>query len=177
MLKLPFQYSDLYSRYCPRLVREFVPLYGTTEYSGPADNPTILAWAKEIGIAYSDDSIPWCGLGMAVVAKRAQWTYMPGNNPLWAENWLSWENKAPTPMLGDVLVFSRPGGNHVGVYIGEDAVCYHVLAANQGDAVSIRRLSKSRLRGARRPRWKVQQPASVKKVYRSAYGSISINES
>jgi hypothetical protein len=38
------------------------------------------------------------------------------------------------------------------------------------------RLAKSRLTQARRTAWKVAQPASVRKVYLEAKGTISINE-
>ena len=57
----------------PRMVAEARKLYGTIEARGPADNPVILGWAKELGLAkvYNHDEIPWCGLFVAVVAKRA----------------------------------------------------------------------------------------------------------
>ena len=55
----------------PRMLQETRKLYGTFEASGPADNPIILGWAQETGLArvYNDDVIAWCGLFMAVVAK------------------------------------------------------------------------------------------------------------
>lgn len=57
----------------PRMLQEARKLFGTKEVAGPADNPLILGWAKEVGLAksYNYDAIPWCGLFMAVVAKRA----------------------------------------------------------------------------------------------------------
>ena len=36
-------------------------------------------------------------------------------------------------MLGDILTFKRNGGGHVGLYVGEDKDCYHVLGGNQGN--------------------------------------------
>jgi len=60
----------------PRIVREALALYGTMEDTTSKSNPVILNWAKEVGgdvSWYNNDSIPWCGLAMAVFAKRANW--------------------------------------------------------------------------------------------------------
>lgn len=55
----------------PRMVAEARKLYGIAEVQGSGDNPVILAWAKELGLAkiYNHDEIPWCGLFVAIVAK------------------------------------------------------------------------------------------------------------
>ena len=71
---LPSQYAWLTKLSpLPRMIEEALKLYGTTEVSGSRNNPQILAWADEVGLeaVYTADSIPWCGLFMAVVAKRA----------------------------------------------------------------------------------------------------------
>lgn len=127
---------------------EALNLFGVSEKEGDADNPEILKWAKEIGYKneYTHDSIPWCGLFVAVVAKRAGKS-LP-NNPLWARNWSHW-GAVCAPELGAVLVFSRGTGGHVGLYVGEDNHCFHVLGGNQGDSVCITRIEKSRLIAAR----------------------------
>lgn len=163
----------------PRLIREARALYGTLETPGVASNPTIMAWAKEVGLAkaYSDDSVPWCGLFAALVAHRAGWP--PVEAPLWARNWSKF-GRAVTPKeasLGDVLVFQRPGGGgHVGFYVGHDAGYYHVLGGNQSDAVTITRIAKSRCIAVRRPKWRVAQPAGVKPYPLAASGAVSSNE-
>jgi hypothetical protein len=48
----------------PRTLQEARKLFGTKEVAGSANNPVILGWAKEVGLAksYNDDAIPWCGL-------------------------------------------------------------------------------------------------------------------
>lgn len=82
-----------------------------------------------------------------------------------------------TPMLGDVLVFARGRvSGHVGVYVGEDATAYHVIGGNQGDSVSIKRIARSRLLGARRCPWRVNQPSNVRRVQLAASGAVSANE-
>ena len=73
----------------PRMVAEARKLYGITEVQGSGDNPVILGWAKELGLAkiYNHDEIPWCGLFVAIVAKRAG-KALPAQ-PLWARSWVN----------------------------------------------------------------------------------------
>lgn len=174
-INLPSQYLWLLDEQGPKMLLEFLRLYGTKEVIGTGDNPEILSWAKEIGVErdYRADSIPWCGLFMGVIAKRAGKPVVP--QPLWARNWLHWGNEVKEAMLGDVLVYQRPTGGHVGIYIGEDDVCYHTGGGNQGDQVSIVRILKSRCLGIRRPKY-TQQPANVRKIVLAVDGDISENE-
>lgn len=165
-------------RGAPKTILEARALYGTLEAPGAGDNPIIMGWAKEVGLrsAYSHDSVPWCGLFAAVVAQRAGWE--PVKDPLWARNWANF-GRAVTPKdagLGDVLVFVRDGGGHVGFYVGHDAGYYHVLGGNQSDAVTITRIAKGRCIAVRRPRWKVSQPEGVKPCPLAASGAVSKNE-
>ncbi len=115
---LPSRYAWLAREPGPKMIVEALKLFGTMEKPGAANNPTIVAWAKEVGgevaDVYKADSIPWCGLFMAVVAKRAG--KEPPKHPLWALSWSAFGAKAPAPALGDVLVFVRSGGGHVGLY-------------------------------------------------------------
>lgn len=80
------------------------------------------------------------------------------------------------PELGNVLVFSRKGGGHVGVYVAEDATAYHVLGGNQGDIVSIKRVAKSRLIAARECPWRISKPANIRGIKMTAAGPLSLNE-
>lgn len=166
----------------PKMLLEALKLLDIAEFSGAPDNPVILAWAKEVGGKvkrfYTKDSIPWCGLFMAVVAQRGAKT-LPVD-PLWALNWASFGKAVEQPMLGDVLVFVRrtPEGTkagHVALYVGEDDTCYHILGGNQADKVCIVRKEKSLLHAARRPNYKVQ-PANVRRVVLDASGGVSTNE-
>lgn len=172
---LPARYAWLDKEPGPKMLVEALKLYGTLEAPGARDNPVILAWAAEVGLAktYSHDSIPWCGLFMAVVAKRAGKS-IP-DSPLWALSWAEFGAPAKTPMLGDVLTFKRNGGGHVALYVGEDAGAYHCLGGNQSDSVCITRIAKARLFRARRPIHSVQ-PANVRKVILAARGELSTNE-
>jgi uncharacterized protein (TIGR02594 family) len=182
------KYPHVFASGAPSLIREAAKLHGTIEFPGARNNPVIMGWARvvekalqsrELGfrtLGYTSDSVPWCGLFFGVVAVRAGWSDQIPMAPLWARNGLQFGQKAPVPMFGDVLVFGRQGGGHIGFYVGEDASAYHVLGGNQSDAVTIARIAKSRFLGARRPKWRIAQPDSVRKIIMGADGPLSHNE-
>ena len=175
MSKLPKKYAWLAKEPAPRHLLEALKLYGTLETPGAANNPEIMKWAAEVGLTktYSGDEVPWCGLFMAVVIKRAG--REPVSKPLWARNWWNFGVKVPIAALGDVLVFVRNGGGHVGIYVGEDKTAYHVLGGNQSDSVNIVRIAKNRCIDIRRPAYRLQ-PANVRVVNLSGTGKVSTNE-
>ncbi len=129
---------------------------GTREAAGAANNLTIMGWAKRLGtkvlgIAYNADSVPWCGVFVAACLQEAGLPSTPiaVRATAWATygQRLRFERLAP----GAILVFQRPGGGHVGFYVGEDADAFHVLGGNQGNAVTIMRIMKDRCIAARWP--------------------------
>ena len=160
----------------PQILVQALRLIGTKEIVGVKHNAEIMGWAKELGIekTYTADEIPWCGLFMAIVCKRAGLEFP--DKPLWALNWNKFGTRQKTAMLGDVITFKRQSGGHVGIYVGEDSVCYHILGGNQSNMVNITRIEKSRLSGIRRTAWQIAQPANVKQVFVNANGFISKNE-
>ncbi len=174
---LPNNYKWLLSEPGPKMLAEALKLYGTTEAPGEANNPVIVNWATEVGVraVYRQDATAWCGLFMAVVAKRAG-KPIP-TDPLWALNWAKFGVKVSDGAeLGDVLVFKRTGGGHVALYVGEDDTCYHCLGGNQADMVNIVRKPKSRVYAIRRPAY-INKPANVRKVILSNEGAIDNRES
>lgn len=176
-MALPSQYAWLAKEPGPRMLVEALRLHGIKETQGPGNTPEIMAWAHDLGgdvaKVYSADSVPWCGLFVATLAKRAG-KPLPAS-PLWARAWATWGEKSPRAALGDVLVFIRKGGGHVGIYVGEDATAYHVLGGNQGDAVNIKRKLKSECIAVRRL-YLVGVPANVRPVMMAASGALSTNE-
>lgn len=176
MSGLPSRYGFSSTETNPRHLVEAVKLIGVLETPGAQDNPTIMGWADEVGIArnvYSSDEIPWCGLYMAVVMKRAGRDVV--NNPLWARSWARFGVPTSVAMRGDVLVFKRGSGGHVGIYVAEDDTCYHVLGGNQSNQVSVTRILKSRCISIRRPPYRTQ-PANVQRLVLKGGGAISSNE-
>lgn len=175
-MPLPQQYRWLNSAgQLPLMVQAALDEFGTIETPGSANNAKIIAWAAETGLRsiYTADSIPWCGLFMAVVARRAGKEFP--TSPLWALSWAKFGVEAGQPRLGDVLTFTRKGGGHVGLYIGEDKSAYHVLGGNQSDSVSIARLDKARLYRVRRPAYR-NMPATAQPIILAASGGLSENE-
>ena len=177
-MELPRQYRWLLDEPGPRILTVALRTYGTQEGPGNTNNPEIMRWAREVGLEriYMSDSTAWCGLWMAYVAGEAGWDYAPRGNALWARNWLFWGNPSEVQMLGDVLVFERSAGGHVGLYVGEDPEAFHVLGGNQSDKVMIKRISKGRFLGSRRCPWRISRPDNVRRVHLAASGSLSTNE-
>lgn len=111
-------------------------LIGTKEIPGAANNATIMGWAKRLGarilgIAYAGDHVPWCGLFVAHCVSEAGLT--PAPIAVRASSWEAWGANLRADRLapGAVLVFKRPGGGHVGFYVGEDATAYQRAVAAQ----------------------------------------------
>jgi uncharacterized protein (TIGR02594 family) len=178
MVTLPKKYQYLATEPGPNLLLRALEKFGTREILGGTHNQEILRWAAKVNLQrdYTADEIPWCGLFLGVCAFEAGWP-LP-KLLLRAKEWLTFGQEAPVPMLGDVLVFGRAGGGHVGLYVGEDATHYHVLGGNQGNCVSIVRFPKSGagtfpFLGARRPKWTRQQPANVRRVFVGADGVVA----
>lgn len=187
---LPAQYRWLEAEPGPRMIVEALKEFGTLEAPGDADNPKIIGWQEELEAAglgrayaavYRHDAIPWCGLFMAIVAHRANLERRTERNPprlyLSALEWAAFGVSVPkgAAALGDVLVFKRKGGGHVGLYVGHDASAFRVLGGNQSDRVSITRLSRNRLVAVRRPAYRAQ-PANVRSITLAASGRLSVNE-
>lgn len=98
--------------------------------------------------------IAWCGAFVQTCHRIADPKAKTPENPLGARNWGKFGVHCP-PVFGATLTFwrgSRSGWKgHVGFYFGEDASAFHVLGGNQSNAVTVTRISKSRLLESRWP--------------------------
>jgi uncharacterized protein (TIGR02594 family) len=155
----------------PHMITEALKEFGVHEGLGELNNQEILAWAKEVGgnvaDVYKNDAIPWCGLFMAVIAKRAG-KQLP-KDPLWALNWGTFGVHVDQPMFGDVCTFVRhtPDGKtagHVALYLAQNTENYFIIGGNQHDEVCIMGIAKTRLYTARRPIYQIGLPANVKTI-------------
>ncbi|KQN10910.1 conserved hypothetical protein [Sphingomonas aurantiaca] len=151
---------------------------GTREADGSANSATILGWAKRLGtkvlgMVYNADSVPWCGVFVAYCLQEDG--IAPVAIAVRATSWATWGQALRPERLapGAVLVFERPGGGHVGFYVGEDDAAYHVLGGNQGDAVTIARVAKDRCIARR---WPDGRPVIGKPVQMAARKPISTDE-
>jgi len=149
---------------------------GIKEIKGPKHNSAIMGWIKalgrRLGITVTDDETPWCGTFVAHVMFENG--FEPPPIAVRASAWGAWGSPLIKPALGAVLVFTRSGGGHVGLYVGEDSTAYHILGGNQSDSVSITRISKSRLGAIRWPPGITVPKAGT--VQKSATGGLSENE-
>jgi uncharacterized protein (TIGR02594 family) len=153
-------------------------LIGVREVPGAGNSSTIMGWAKRLGakvlgITYAADSVPWCGLFAAHVMDHVGIASPP--IAVRASAWGKWGRKLVAPRPGCILTFVREGGGHVGFYVGEDDTHLHVLGGNQGDAVSVTRIARSRLSEMRWPNEAPLPPAKVVRL-RPNGAPITVNE-
>ena len=156
----------------PRWLRTAQSFNGLREVAGPKHNKTILGWLEKLNAWWRDDETPWCGVFVGHCLHEAALPipkyYMRAK--AWADygSLLQRDRLAP----GAILVFDRAGGGHVGFYVGEDAGHYFVLGGNQGNAVNVMKLGKTRLLASR---WPKGEPVIGKPVYMKG-GKVSANE-
>lgn len=178
----------------PRMLLEGLKTYGVHEGIGNVGNPQVIAWADEVqrvhptpynrwADAWYDSATkkPWCGLWMAVITVRAnvdkradRW---PPDKYLSAAAWANYGvpvDKA-RPLFGDVGVFSRDGGNHVGIIIGRSPGWLHVLGGNTSNRVTAGRIATSRLTHVRRTPY-LNMPANVTDRLLPESGAVTTNE-
>lgn len=174
MSNLPLKYQWLDKEIGPKSLLIGLSFYGVTEAPGTANNPIIMGWAKEVGVAawYPDDNTPWCGLAEGVTQLRAGFPY--NSTLLSSLSWAKWGDHVDNDgaMLGDTLVFVRPGGGHVGKYIGESKDNFLVYGGNESNMYTFEWIAKTRLFAARRAHWKIAQPANIRKIYLDDTGAV-----
>jgi uncharacterized protein (TIGR02594 family) len=180
-IHIPLKWRWLLNEAGPKHLVEALRHYGVKEKTGALDNLIILSWAQELGVlgVFTKDEIPWCGLFVGYVMHSVG--REPPTQFYRAAQWTSWGAMCGGgPQLGDVLVFARPGGAHVGFYVGEGTVrnekVYWVLGGNQNDQVSIVPIARGRLSSCRRPRY-VRAPLNIRRVRIEGDGTLSTNES
>lgn len=175
-------YEYLKSIVTPRHIAVAASYLGTAEIPGAKSNPEILRWAKELGLdkVYKNDDTAWCGLFVCYVMKQAGRQVILNTKDAYDYlRALKYQGanliEAPraNAAFGDLLIFQRPEGGHVGFYVGEDANNYHVLGGNQGNKVSVVKISKQRLVAVRRPEYITYSP---EKMVVDVAGNVSSNE-
>ncbi len=147
-------------------------VFACTEHEYVVDNtPWVEAGLKDLGIQEVRDEehvhqmwrdaklsgltkfpaskVPWCSAAICSWFERAGIRSARTDG---AKNWLNWGMKLGKPAQGCVVVFTRNGGGHVGLVMGEDEKGnLLVLGGNQGDQVNIKSFDKSRVAGYRYP--------------------------
>jgi uncharacterized protein (TIGR02594 family) len=149
---------------------------GLRETAGAGTSSAIAAWLKRLKASWADDETPWCGTFVGwCIASTLPGEALPAN-PFAARNWLKFGIPCK-PRRGAILVFSRPGqawSGHVGFYAAEDREAFHVLGGNQSDAVTITRIRRDRILGARWPR--TARAGAAGRIWAAGKTSLSTNE-
>jgi uncharacterized protein (TIGR02594 family) len=164
----------------PVWLREARRFMGLKEVAGAGSNSLIMSWAKALGgwVAryFTHDGIPWCGLFIGHIMAATLPEELLPSNPLSAKAWTGFGRALTVPAIGAVMVFTRTGGGHVGLYLGETATAYRILGGNQSDSVSVTWIAKTRLAAIRWPAT-VAAPVTGGRIHLKADGSpLSINE-
>jgi uncharacterized protein (TIGR02594 family) len=178
----------------PNLVKEALGEYGLKEGAGTVNNSKIVAWADEIkkftrspyidwaADWYNKDSIPWCGLFMAVMCVRTG--RIPIDKYLTALAWAAWGksvswNNRRNIWTGDIAVFTRTGGGHVAIILGVTKDQNYVLCigGNQTDGVTIALFPISRLYAVRRPNYTIKPAGAIYREVSATGVPISTRES
>jgi uncharacterized protein (TIGR02594 family) len=68
-----------------------------------------------------------------------------------AKSYLSYGRRVSSPQPGDIVVLYRPGGGHVGYFMGWKDGKIELISGNHGRKVAIGTYPKSRVLGFRRP--------------------------
>ena len=132
----------------PKWMIEAEKYLGLAEVKGPKHNPVILGWLRKLKAWWAEDETPWCGTFVANCMNDVG--LAPPKAWYRAMAWTGW-GRAVVPQFGAVLVFKRPGGGHVGFYLGEDRTRFRVRGGNQNNQVSDTWIDKIRLVGCRWP--------------------------
>lgn len=126
---------------------------GLKEIHGPQTNPLIQHWWKGIHSQFTDDETAWCAAFVGGILEDCGYV---SSRSAAARSYENWGKKLPLPCVGCIVVFWRgspdsPTG-HVGFVVGKDKLGnLMVLAGNQGDEVSIKPFSLSRVVAYRWP--------------------------
>ena len=93
------------------------------------------------------DASPWCGSFMTMLCRRLD---LPvPSDPFRASAWINWGRpaKLDDAQRGDVVVLTRPGGNHVGILLEVTKSKVRMRGGNQSDAVTDNyKVSRGRVR-------------------------------
>ncbi len=167
----------------PRHMQIAYDLIGIKEIVGYKHSPIILGWAKELGLGdiYTNDELAWCGLFFAYVMMKAdRRVVLPGHDKydyLRALKYINMLNVIEVSegdeCVGDILIFQRPEGGHIGLCASRSETTYSVLGGNQSNMVSLTNIAKTRCVKRLRPIYKTYIPFAAIK---SASGVISTNE-
>lgn len=135
-----------------KLYKHAMKDYGLKELPGPESKPRIkqainlaAAWLED-----DDSKTPWCGCIMGLWFTELG--LMPPKAYYRAIEWLNVGKPVSIDqsVRGDLVVFARPGGNHIAMVDHWDEKYIYCLGGNQSDQVNVSRYLRSAVKGVRR---------------------------
>lgn len=127
---------------------------GLKEMPGKASDPRIRSaiLAAASWLDPDDSKTAWCG------CIRGLWGIETGTGVprehYRAASWATWGEAVPgglkNAVQGDTIVMTRTGGNHVCLFVRQDATHVWCFGGNQSDAVNVQRFPKGRVTHVRR---------------------------
>lgn len=169
----------------PQLFATGLQYIGIKEYPTKANNnPVILDMAKRVGVEkiYTNDEIAWCALFifflLIVTGKPLPSVGSDKYNYLRAKTFIGWGSsvKKDALMFGDIVVYKRPDGYHVAIFIAYTKQGNHIIfGANQSNSVTFTEIGQDRWQYGGRY-YKTGAPVSVKKYVVDGTGLLSTNE-
>lgn len=121
---------------------------GQAEIAGAAHNPRIVAYHATTGFRARDDETPWCASFVGWCLEQAG---LRSTASAAARSYEAWGVQLDAPVLGAVVTFTRPGGGHVGFYMGQRDGKWLILGGNQSNRVSIAAYDPNRMTAIRWP--------------------------
>lgn len=126
---------------------------GTREIPGARHNSVIVQWWADIRSAIRDDETPYCAAFVGAMLERSGYA---STRSAAARSYLNWGEPLAMPIVGCIVVYSRPGCSwcgHVGFVVGRDSAGnIMTLGANQADTVSVVPFAVERVLGYRWPK-------------------------
>ncbi len=154
---------------------------GVKEFPGPADNPRILKYWTDAGmanVADGQDEVPWCAAFVGAMLARSKLAHSGKAN---ARSYANWGRRLNSPVLGCVVVLSRPPHawqGHVGFYVGQSKSrrVTTIIGGNQSDSVSVASFSNERIIGYRWPASEIIKPEWVGPIELVSSAPLSARE-
>lgn len=131
---------------------------GLTEIPGQQSHARILQMARAIGSPawYHNDDQPWCAVALNAWLQDSGLPMAVGTrgdyfDRLRALTFAEYGQGLREPALGAIGVFSRPEGNHVGLYLGQFRDLFYIYGGNQSNKVCATWMRAKRLKTWRWP--------------------------
>lgn len=123
---------------------------GVREIKGSQHNSEVLQMWKDAKLSgIKNDEIPWCAGAMCAWLERAGIRSPRADS---ARSFVTWGKGLDEPEYGCIVVFTRNGGGHVGIAVGQDSKGnLLILGGNQGDMVKVSAFKRDRVSAYRYP--------------------------